>query len=441
MKAELARYGGLRICVAVSGGRDSVALLHYIYTHAHEYGIALSALNCDHSIRKETSAKDSAFVKRLCEESGVPLITFVRGEQPDNSETAAREWRLSCYAKALEEEPDWQGADVIATAHHLNDNAETVLFNLARGSSVSGLEGITDGTVTTQEGKSLKIIHPLIACSRAEIDRYISENNLSFVEDETNFTDDYTRNRIRHKILPELEKAVPGAAQAIYRLSRLAAEDGKYFDEVISRLNLINITPRGVKIGFCDDKPVFKRAAIKAVTEVFKRKDYTAEHAERIYNLQSAEAGKKFEFLNLTAYRERDGIFIEENGKNSDAEIRYEDYSENNFYGQKLVFCDEMPDGGKILKFDADKIPSDAVIRFMRGGDRFAKFGGGTKSLGDYFTDRKIPVRLRKSIPLIARGNEILAVCGVEISDKIKITPSTRRIKYIYSDNFPEGTR
>ncbi|MDE7305872.1 MAG: tRNA lysidine(34) synthetase TilS [Clostridia bacterium] len=437
MKAELEKYRGLKICVAVSGGKDSVALLHYIFAHAQEYDISLSALNCDHAIR-ENSALDSEFVKTFCGKLGVPLFAFKREGRADISEAEAREWRLSCYAKAVE-----SGADVIATAHHLNDNAETVLFNLARGSSVSGLEGITDGEVTLTDGKSLKIIHPLIECSRAEIDGYISKNNLHYVEDETNFTDDYTRNYIRHNVMPQLEKAVPQAAQAIYRLSRLAAEDNSYFDQVISNRNIITLTHDGAKIAHCDEKPVFKRAAVKVIVEAFNRKDYTAEHAERLYELQYKENGKKFGFLNLVAYKENGYVFLEENAKRCDGEIPYRTYKSNGFCGQTLQISTDKPSENaqyKILKFDGDKLTDGAVIRFAREGDRFTKFGGGTKSLGDYFTDRKIPVRLRKQIPLIADGNEILAVCGVEISDKIKITPQTRHTTYIVAADY-EGEK
>lgn len=434
MKAELEKYRGLKICAAVSGGKDSVALLHYIHMLAGEYGISLSALNCDHAIR-EGSACDSEFVKSLCRLMGVPLLSFKREGHKDISEAEAREWRLSCYASAIE-----KGADVIATAHHLNDNAETVLFNLARGSSVSGLEGITDGMVTRPDGRSFKIIHPLIGCTRAGIDGYIAENNLAYVEDETNFTDDYTRNRIRHNVLPELEKAVPQAAQAIYRLSRLAAEDGEYFDGIIARRRLVTPTPDGVKLAHCDEKPVFKRAAIKAVAEIFRRRDYTADHTERLYELQFKENGKRFVFLNLIAYKESGGVFLEEAARHGGGETPYLSYGGNEFFGQRLEFSTVPLKEGKALKFDGDKIPGGAVIRFARVGDKFTKFGGGTKSLGDYFTDKKIPVRLRKKIPLIADGSEILAVCGVEISDKIKITDKTRHTVYIVAADC-EGER
>lgn len=223
MKVNLAPYAGKKICVAVSGGRDSMALLHYIKVHGGEFGITLSALNCDHGIRGEASERDSAFVAAYCGSNGIELHFFKAEAGSFKSENDARLWRLCCYNKVL----NAGKADLIATAHHLNDNAETVLFNLARGSALSGLTGITDVPV-------LGLIRPLIGCSRAEIDGYIEENKIPFMSDETNFTDDYTRNRLRRNVLPALEEAVHGAAESIYRFSRLAAEDEEYFDRQVS---------------------------------------------------------------------------------------------------------------------------------------------------------------------------------------------------------------
>lgn len=416
------KYAGMKICVAVSGGKDSMALLHFLFTHAKEYGITLSALNCDHKIRGVSSARDSAFVKEWCLLNAIPLAFFEWNTDEAKTELSARLWRLQCYKKAIE-----NGADAVATAHHLNDNAETILFNLARGSALSGLEGITDGN---------NLIRPMIACTREEIDDYIKENNIPYVEDETNFTDGYTRNKIRHNVLPELERAVPNATKAIYRFSRLAAEDEGYFESLIKERGLINQTPLGCEINFCEEKVIFRRAAVKVIKEVFNRKDYTFEQAERLYGLQFCENGKKFGFLNLTAYKESGKIVITEDNENLSEEIAFYEYSLNNFYGRQFEILKNPPAGecaatAKILKFDLNKIPGTAVIRFARQGDKFTKFGGGTKSLGDYFTDKKIPLRLRKQIPLIADGNEILAVGGVEISDKIKITENTEKICYL----------
>ena len=116
MNVNLQKYTNLKICVAVSGGRDSMALLHYLNAHAAEYNITLTALNCDHGMRGETSARDSAFVAGYCEKAGIPLSSFVAGKKP-TSENDARSWRFGCYLK------ESQNCDCVATAHHLNDNA------------------------------------------------------------------------------------------------------------------------------------------------------------------------------------------------------------------------------------------------------------------------------------------------------------------------------
>ena len=411
---DLGVYANSRICVAVSGGRDSMALINFIYTHMRVHGITLSALNCDHRIRGEASARDSAFVEVWCRERDIPLLKFVWDFDGAKTEQAARLWRRECYEKALA-----GGADFVACAHHMNDNAETVLFNLARGSGIAGLAGITDGD---------KIIHPLISCTRAEIDGYISQNNIPFADDETNFSDGYTRNKIRHNVLPELEKAVPGAVGNIFRLSRLAAEDEKYFEKQIAEREILRVTPFGAVISLCESV-IFKRAAVKAV-KGFNKKDYTAEHLQSLYLLANSEKNKKFEFLGLTAYS-GEGKIVITRSVDDKTEIPFKDFEGNNFCGQKLIISSGAKGGGKVLKFDLSAVPENAVIRFKRDGDRFKKFGGGTKSLGDYFTDKKIPLWVRDKIPLIATDSEVLAVCGVEISDKIKITENTKKIAYV----------
>lgn len=440
-----------------------MCLLHYIYTHAAEYGITLSALNCDHKIRKETSARDSAFVKEYCKAHAIPIITYEWapdcGVNFKKSEANARFWRHKCYIDAtrtqtLADGTLWQGVDAVATAHHLDDNAETVLFNLARGSYLSGLDGITDFCIEGVDGGNWSVIHPLVCCSRAEIDNYVDENNIPYVDDETNFTDDYTRNKIRHNVLPELEKAVPGAAKSIFRFSRLAADDEEYFDRLITDQNLVTRTPLGAEVKLCKEKVVFKRAILKALRGFNEVKDYTSEHAERLYNLQFSQNGKRFEFLNFVAFKEEGKIalchksllaerdegrlFAYHFGENFDLYMgQYIKITDEKEFEDELErakeYCAEnnLPEKVSVLKFDLDKIPTSAVIRFMANGDKFTKFGGGTKSLGNFFTDRKIPVRIRKNLPLIAADSDILAVCGVEISDKIKIDGNTKNAGYI----------
>lgn len=433
MKVDLSKYCGMNICVAVSGGRDSMALLHFLIAHGKEFGITVSAVNCNHKMRGENSARDSAFVAEYCKRYGISLNFYEWNDDVQKTETSAREWRRACYFDAAAK------ADAaIATAHHLNDNAETVLFNLARGSGLSGLTGIGDVEYTS-DGRRLKIIRPLIGCSREEIEDYIAQNDIPFVDDETNFTDNYTRNKIRHNVLPELEKAVGGAAKAIYRFSRIAAEDEQYFEDLIAQRGLVRHTPLGCEIAYCPEKPVFNRAVLQAMKGV---KDYTSEHLDKLYDLQFAEKGKKFEFLGLTAYSENGkiAICVDFSEDNAAKEVPFSQYVSTNYCGQTLYIgqdnFSDLAENLKILRFDLDKIPQTAVVRFMREGDKFKKFGGGTKNLGDYFTDKKIPVRIRKSIPVIADGNQILVVCGVEISDSVKVDGSTKRVAFCVAEDY-----
>ncbi len=433
MNVNLEKYADKRICVAVSGGKDSMALLHYLLTYGSDYGITLSALNCDHGIRGEESERDSAFVKAYCGGEGIPLHCFTAKKGAFKDENGARIWRLSCYDKVIKDGK----ADVIATAHHMNDVAETVLFNLARGTALGGLCGISDEP-------SLNLIRPLTACSREEIDEYISANDVPFVTDETNLTDDYTRNKIRHNVLPALEEAVHGAAGAIYRFTQLAAEDEEYFARKTQEV-IIKRTADNFLIKPCLEKVIFKRAAQRIVAEHFHKCDYTAEHLQKLFELQSLSNGKKFEFLGLTAIKESGGVAITVEKKSTagiesvpfyralESEQSIE-LTESPVY---LVRKEEMQTAlreiskgfGKNIKtltFDIDKIPSGAVIRLRRSGDRFTKFGGGTKSLSDYLTDKKIPQSMRGKLPLVCVGNEVLIVGGVEISDKIKISKTTQ---------------
>lgn len=440
MKIDLSKYANMNICVAVSGGRDSMALLHYLLAHGGQFGISVTALNCDHKMRGESSAKDSAFVKEYCRECGVPLLFYEWDEGVQKTESTARMWRRERYVEAAK-----HFNATIATAHHLNDNAETVLFNLARGSGLSGMTGIEDGKICQTVG-TCAVIRPLIGCSRKEIDAYIEQNNIPYVDDQTNFTDDYTRNQIRHNVLPELERAVPNAAKAIHRFSHIAAEDEEYFKNLIEERGLVKHTPLGYEVAHCHEKPVFKRAVLQILTSR-SIKDYTSEHLERLYGLQFAENGKRFEFLGLTAFKEEGKIAIRVDFLHKTYDISCPFFKEGSItlsgqlvhIGQRInVDGDGLGEfiNPKTLKFDIDKIPNDAVIRFMRQGDKFKKFGGGTKNLGDYFTDKKIPVRIRNYIPVIAYGNQILVACGVEISDDVKVGDDTTNVSICIAEDY-----
>ncbi len=417
-----------------------MALLHYALRHASTYGITICALTCDHGLRGEASKADVKFVQDYCAANGVPVLSFARTGVKDKSEASARKWRLSCYAQAIKEQTLsdgslWQSADAVATAHHADDNAETVLFHLSRGCSLAGAVGITD----TQIG-GVSLIRPLIAATRAEIDDYIAQNGVPYVIDATNADNDYTRNKLRHNVLPALADAVPEAVSAMYRFSRMAEETEAYFADLIANQKVITPVEGGYFIKNTQEKAVFTRAARTVMMRLGKA-DYTYEHLAALYDLQFAERGKKFEFLGLTAYCEEGGlaVFLPTMADLSQ-EMNFFTFingQEQNFYGVSLCYANKPQNlTGKVLRFDVNAVPQDAVLRFARTGDTFTKFGGGSKKLGDYFTDKKISVRLRGRIPVLAAGNQILMVCGVEIADQIKVTSQTKEVGYILCQDY-----
>ncbi|HCI22097.1 MAG TPA: tRNA lysidine(34) synthetase TilS, partial [Clostridiales bacterium] len=207
---------GCTVLCAVSGGADSVCLLDLVRRLGD---VTVLCAHFDHGIRGAESARDAAFVEALCKEWGVPFF-LGRGDVPAYAaanglsiETAAREVRYAFLERTAKE----QGADVIATAHNLNDNAETILFRMARGTGLRGLTGIP--------ARRGRIVRPLLQTPRRDIEEYLTAHGIPHVEDSTNAETDAARNRIRLDVLPRLESIHPGAAAGITRMSETLAED------------------------------------------------------------------------------------------------------------------------------------------------------------------------------------------------------------------------
>ncbi len=413
MKLDLAAYRDKKICIALSGGGDSVALLHYFYRNAAKYGICLSAVNCEHGIRGENSLKDTAFVKNLCEKWNIPLYTYaalclsLAKENKVSVETAARNFRYACFEELLQSSK----VDFIATAHHQGDNAETVLFNLCRGASLTGMGGICE-----RKG----YIRPLLSTPKSEIEKYLTENGLKYCHDETNDDTTITRNALRLKILPALEQIIPNAAAGITRFSALAREDDALLYELA--LPLVTFAGGVFKITFSDKKPIFYRAALSALKRMGVEKDYTLVHLNALYALQTANNGERVSLpQDIVGVREYDGVALYRPESKADEELPFGLGS----FDLGGVSFSVIP-REKMLKqghgyINLYKIPSSAVFRTREEGDIFTKFGGGTKKLKDYLIDKKIPRRTRDKLIVLADGKDVLAIVGLEISDKVKV--------------------
>ncbi len=417
-------YSQKHICVALSGGTDSVCLLHYLHSHAAQYAIALSAVTCEHGIRGEASLRDLAFVERLCKDWDIPLHVYrenvpaLAKKQKIGLEEAGRLFRYACFRAVLENSE----ADLIATAHHRDDLVETILFRLIRGTSLGGLNVFPE-----QNG----IIRPLADISRAQIMQYVRENSLPFVTDESNSDESYTRNFLRHTVLPALEQAVNGAGAHLAAFAQRAVQDDEFLQksaqDAVQCVSGVYEIPVGLPL------PLFTRACVYALKQQGVSKDYTEANLKEISALKTLQSGKRVCLpKGMTAIREHDNVVICRPDAQTPFELPFKagKYTLN---GLTLVISEDAEGAPQnALKVDLDAFPEHCVIRTRREGDVFTPFGGNTKTLKKFLTDKKIPARRGRLLPLIASGNVILAVCGVEISDQVKIAQNTARIGYLY---------
>lgn len=419
---DLQPYAGKRVCVAISGGRDSVALLHYFKCHAKERGIELLALTCEHGLRGEASRADLAFVEQLCCSWGIRLYIFrtdvarLAAERGEGTEEAGRKWRYACFDEILAK----GAADVVVTAHHRGDYAETVLFRLARGTSLAGLNAFP---------KRKGIARPFLKVTRAEIDAYIEENALPFVEDESNADERYTRNRLRHSVLPVLEEAVPGAAEHLVAFAERAAADEDYLASLARQYVTVSEGEAHVPVNL--PMPLFLRAGLYAMKACGVTEDYTSVNLREISALQHMQSGRRIALpKGLCAVREQGEIVF---CFPADVSEKTLPFAPGDYASAGIALVAGEGSRRNALAVDLDAFPPDCVVRTRREGDVFTPFGGSLKPLKKFLTGRKIPARLGHCLPVVARGNVVYAVCGAEISDAVKITEKTVRRGYLFT--------
>ncbi len=410
--------------MAISGGVDSVVLLRFLIERdrMETYGYSLCAVHCEHGIRGEESLADMQFVRDLCKELGVELYLFsadcpaLAKENKVSLETAAREFRQACFAEIVRTGK----ADYIATAHHQDDEAETVLFRLARGSSLRGAGGIRP-----VEGYFLR---PLLSLSKREIYAAAEGYGATYRVDGTNLQTDATRNKLRLEVLPALENAVHGAAAGLARFAELARQD----DELLYELSDELVGEREGKpfVRDCEKKPLFTRACLSALRGLGLQKDYAESHLTALFDLQRSERGSLCVLpKNFLAERVEDGlIFYKKKEEIVQEKPPEKGYDGEGFDGGRYALTIENAppaEGecfGKLLWFDEKKLPKTAVFRFRKEGDFIDAFGSGKKSLKKLFNEKKIPPKEREYLPLLAEPTgEVYAVCGVEISKKVKV--------------------
>lgn len=416
---------GKTVCVALSGGADSMSLLYALNELKTEYGFSVKACHVNHGIRGESADRDEAFVREQCKILGIELsvkkadIPKLAAETSTGLEECGRRVRYEFFSSIA--------CDYIATAHTLSDKCETLLLNITRGSSLKGLCSIPE-----VRGN---IIRPLIDCTRDEIEEYCRLNNIPFVTDETNSDDSYSRNRVRLNIIPELKKINPSFEQAVKRLTESVYADESYLDSAAE--SAYNDIKSG-KI-YNADKLMSSAFPIRMRTigKIILKETGIIPEAIHLKMIDGILGGGKTEIIGDTVVEVKDGILCINPEKPEYSEW---EYSFDNFFAEtpsgsfrgEIFNKNELPRQqfvhNNVLDFDC--ISGRCVLRNRRAGDKMKCAGSScTKTLKKLFNEKHL--ENRNSLAVLADGEGILWVQGIGCSDRCKIKRETENILLI----------
>lgn len=406
-----------KIGVAVSGGVDSMVMLDLF----RRDGANIVAINIEHGIRGEESVNDSNFVKEYCKRMGVELRSYAVNsldyaeKKGVSIELAARKLRYEIFDSLLKEKV----VDVIALAHHLGDQVETILMRLFRGTGVRGMRGIVD-----RPG----FIHPMLPFRKHQIKDYALLNCIPYVEDSTNNDKAYTRNFIRKEIVPTIKARFGALEHAIEKISTSMTEVEDYLMSEITPATIENGIA-SLPLSIFDRHPaIAKKSIVECLRQMGVDKDIERVHLENILSLKKRANNAKLNLpFDIDVRKEYDKLTFKRRGSQETYNEPFDVNEEYSFGGYNYSFVES--DGiVKGLTFDADSIPPSARIRTRQSGDKFKRFAGGTKSLSDYLTDIRLPRSLRDTLLVVADGHEVYLVLGVEIGENAKVTENTKKI-------------
>ncbi|MCR4830841.1 MAG: tRNA lysidine(34) synthetase TilS [Pseudobutyrivibrio sp.] len=413
------------VVIGLSGGPDSVCLFFVLLALKQEYDLTLKAVHINHMIRGKDADEDEEYVKQLCKEFEVPLeslhidIPLLVKESGRSLEEEARIARYDAFEKAANDMEEEGYSTKIAVAHNADDNAETVLFHMARGAGLDGMCGIAPVRGI--------VIRPLLEVSKKDILNFLEENEVGYCVDGTNSQVDYDRNRIRHNVMPELlqinEKALEHISEMTTRLSQVA--------------EYISLEANGLlQMAKLDDNKLRKRTiataprvvASQALKEYISRfmpyqKDVAACHIDSILDLLREDGERQVQLpYNKTMVISYEELYvIDKDMPKAKPIFNYREFD----YEQGMKYPTEI----YTKWFDCDRITDNVVIRTREEGDYLCiDSEGNRKSIQDYFVDEKIPRHLRDEVPLVCDGNHVMWVVGHRVSEYYKISTNTTRV-------------
>lgn len=433
------------IVLGVSGGADSVCLLQLLYEAKNEYDLKLYVVHVNHGIRGEEAKRDAAFVEALAKEKSLPFFLVEKNvpkyakENKLTEEEAGRMLRYQIFEQIRKE----KNATSIAVAHHKDDQAETVLFQLFRGTGVRGLAGMAP--------KKDSIIRPLLFAERKEIEVYLQEKKMSYCQDSTNEEVEYSRNCIRHEILPKIEKEINGKARSHIADSAKKVAQWRQYMEKQGEIFYEKIVTKREE--FLVDIPAFQKLDVVIQDEVLRKlflqwipaaKDIGQIHYDKVKALIEGENGKRITLPQrvIVAKRYEQLVFMreeitkEKNRISLTCEIPSKHIVENDggIYEISLELWNrgdlptKIPQKDYTKWFDYDMIKSGLVLRNPQPEDYFSLGNGKTKKLNRYFIDEKVPREERVNHLVLAENDHVLWILPNRISEAYKVTENTKRV-------------
>jgi tRNA(Ile)-lysidine synthase len=439
--------GGEGVVVGISGGPDSVCLLHVLHSLSLQLNLKLYAVHINHMLRGKEADEDENYVKGLCTKLGIPLfsesfdVARISKEKGVSTEEVGREIRYKFFYRIASE----VGASIIAVAHNKNDQAETVLMNIIRGSGLDGLKGI--------EYKRDMVIRPLLDIERKDIEYYCTQHNLKPRLDSSNLESVYTRNKVRLDLIPRIESLFEvNITSSICKMSALIKDDIDFITNAALEHYegcLRSAGKEEIRLDLAMLKRYHAAMQKRVVRQAVKSLKGDLRGIESIHVqhtvdlLQDGKTGAEIhlpdgirvgisygDFRVFFASSEKVADFDETisiPGKTYISQLKasLESFIEN--YASVVEHCSNIRYNSLVQFFDYEKLKKGINIRNRRDGDIFKPYkSNGTKKLKEYFIDNKIPRDERNTIPLVAIGKEVVWVVGYKISDKFKVTENTK---------------
>ncbi len=428
---------GDKLLLALSGGRDSVYALIFLKKFQAKLNIELAALHVNHLLRGEESDEDEKFCKTLCEKEGIEYYSVkvdvkkFAAENKFSIEEAARELRY----KNLDEYLQFSKSDKIVTAHIQEDNTETVLFNMLRGTGLKGLAGIPL--------KRDKVIRPFLTLSKEEITNYLVENNIDFRDDSTNEDISFKRNYLRLEILPMLRKNInPALDENIFKLSEIVTNSYSVIKDLVSSEASKNIIKNDnsleIKLNIRTDlNDKLLSEAIKINYEDMFGITPSFSDLQSIIKLMNLQVGKRIDLSsNFTVVRERESIVISVREIEKVIEEKIIGFDEVIEIGNVTIGSEpvekemiEYEKSKNVEYISADNFANSFTIRKWRNGDTFKPLGmDGTKKISDFLTEQKVKSGERKDQFVLVNKVNIVWVVGLRIDDRFKVTNKTKKV-------------